>query len=146
MERLKRHPLVRSLGVMAGYGVIAVMGIALLGAALNAMFDAADPPAAWLVLLVVAFLGGAAVAVASVRYELAAHSPEERVRRHLRMQTASFVILAVTVLILAAWGWLPSLVRVAAASAGSGFVLGFLAMFIPNRRRALEIRDISRDD
>jgi putative flippase GtrA len=65
-------------------------------------------------------------------------------RSHLDrpLQGASLGILAIAVLLVLVWSWVPAPVHVVAASAGSGFVLGFLGAFIPNRRRAMEIRDI----
>jgi hypothetical protein len=137
---------VRALGVLAGYAVIAAMGVALLGPARAAMDELRDPQDASLAVAVVGFLAGAAGAVFGVRYELAASTPSERMQRHLRMQAASLPILGVGLVLFVMWTWLPALLRVAAATAGSGFILGFLAAFIPNRRRALEIRRINRID
>jgi hypothetical protein len=133
---------VSAIGVLAGYAVVAAMGVALLGLALSSMDNVTESRAAWAVAGVLAFLTAAVAAVTSVRYELVASSPQERIGRHLRMQGASLGILAIAVLLVLVWSWVPAPVHVVAASAGSGFVLGFLGAFIPNRRRALEIRDI----
>ena len=85
---------------------------------------------------------GGAGAIVGVRCDLAAPRPAERIWRHVRMQTASVVTLAIAVLMFLIWSLLPAFVRVAAASAGAGYVLGFLVVFVPNRRNALEIRDL----
>lgn len=146
MTRLSQHPLVRALGVLAGYAVIAAMGVALLGPARAAMDEQTDPQNASAAVAVVGFLAGAAGAVLGVRYELAASTPSERMQRHLRMQSAALAILGIGLVLFLAWTWLPALLRVVVATAGSGFILGFLAAFIPNRRRALEIREITRVD
>ena len=117
------------------------MGMALVGLAASAMAELTLPWGASVAIALAAFGAGAAGAMAGVRYELAAATPGERIRRHLRMQAASLVALGVAVLLVLTWSLLPALVRGAAASAGAGYVLGFLVVFIPNRRKALEIRD-----
>jgi threonine/homoserine efflux transporter RhtA len=132
--------------VLAGYAVIAALGVALLGPARAAMDELGDLQGASVAVAVVGFLAGAVWAVFGVRYELAASTPSERMQRHLRMQAASLAILGIGFVLFVTWTWIPALLRVAAATAGSGFILGFLAAFIPNRRRALEIRRINRVD
>lgn len=135
--------MVRGLALLLGYAVIAAMGIALIGLAVSAMVELALPWGASVAIALAAFVAGAVGAIAGVRYELAAPTPGERIRRHVRMQTASVVTLGIAVLLFLIWSLLPALVRVAAASAGAGYVLGFLVVFIPNRRKALEIRDLT---
>jgi protein-S-isoprenylcysteine O-methyltransferase Ste14 len=132
--------------VLAGYAVIAAMGVGLLGPARAAMDELAELQGAAVAVAAVGFLAGAAGAVSGVRYELAASTPSERMQRHLRMQAVSLVILGIGFVLFVTWTWIPALLQVTAATAGSGFILGFLAAFIPNRRRALEIRKINRVD
>lgn len=107
------------------------------------MIELALPWGASVAVASAPFVAGAAGAIAGVRYELAAPSPVERIRRHVRMQTVSLVTLGIAVLVFLTWGLLPALIRVAAASAGAGYVFGFLVVFIPSRRKALEIRDLT---
>lgn len=144
LARSPQHALVRALGLLAGYALIAAMGVALLGPARAAIDELGDLRGAELAVAVVGFIAGAAGAVLGVRYELAASTRTERMQRHLRMQATSLAILGIGLVLFVTWTWLPALLRVAAAAAGSGFILGFLAIFIPNRRRALEIRKINR--
>jgi hypothetical protein len=132
----------RAIGVSAGYGFIALIGLWLLAVGGNALRDMADAGTpTGIIVLSAAFVIGAAAAVFGVLYELRAHGAE-RLRRHWQTQKVSLVILAMALVAYIAWPVLPGIARVCAASAAAGFMLGFLGAFIPNRSRALSIRTI----
>lgn len=128
----------RFVGVIAGYAVIAGIGLFFLGAA-GVQLQRVPPDETGTVSVagLVAFLSGAGFAVAAVMYELRGLG-RERLDRHSRMQWVSIALLAISLGVWLLWALLPAVVRVASLAAAGGFFLGFLAIFAPNRHRSIK--------
>lgn len=133
---------IRTVGLWLGYASLALIGLWLLAVGGNSLPDAGavGPFVLW-----GGFLAGAAFAVLGGLYELRSRRTE-RLRRHRQTLRASGVILIDAVVLWIGWAVMPPFIRVAAGGAGAGYFLGFLGIFIPNRSRALAIRDIPDRD
>lgn len=131
----------QTLAVWLGYAVIVAMALLLLVASGSSLTGAGSLGP---IVLLAGAVVGAVFAVWGALYELRSDG-SERLRRNRQMMSVSFVILIGAVVVWIAWPILPALLRVGLAAAGAGYVLGFLAIFIPNRSRALAIRKIPHD-
>lgn len=135
--------LLRGAVVVLGFLLFVGMALWFSALALRSVEDLAGDRVAAFAVLVSAAAVGAVGGAGGVLWELAATTPKERLRRHAHGEAVSIAVLLVGIAFWIGWGALPALLRVAAAAGAAGFMLGFLGAFVPNRRRALEIRTMT---